>query len=88
MLALEKKLLIIPIPWLFNNEQVDNALMFKAIGLAEVLSQVNLTPENLYKMITKMMENLHRYRLDKGKKEGILISHASKKIADELEKMV
>ncbi len=88
MLALEKKLLIIPIPWLFNNEQVENALMFKEIGLAEVLPQDDLTPENLYKMITKMMENLHRYRLDKGKKEGILISHASKKIADELEKMV
>jgi len=88
MLALEKKLLIIPIPWLFNNEQVENALMFKEIGLAEVLPQDDLNPNNLYKMIIKMMGNLNHYRLDKGKKERILIPHATKKIVDELEKMV
>ena len=88
MLALEKKLLIIPIPWLFNNEQVANALMFKEIGLAEILSQDDLNPNNLYKMIAKMMKNLNRYCLDKGKKERILIPHATKKIVDELEKMV
>ncbi len=88
MLALEKKLLIIPIPWLFNNEQVKNAKMFKEIGLAEILPQDDLNPDNLYKMIEKMILNLNTYSLSNKKKKEILILNATEKIADELEKMV
>jgi len=88
MLALEKRLLIIPIPWLFNNEQVKNAKMLKKVGLAEILDQDDLNPENIYKMIKKMMKNINNYRLDRNERKRILISNATKKIVDELEKMV
>jgi len=88
MLALEKKLLIIPIPWLFNNEQVKNAKMFKKLGLAEILDQDDLNSGGLQGAVEKMMKNINNYRLNKGDKKRILISDATKKIVDELEKMV
>ena len=88
MLALEKKLLIIPIPWLFNNEQVKNAKMFKKLGLAEILDQDVLNSGGLQGAIEKMMKNINNYRLNKDNKKNILIPDATKKIVDELEKMV
>ena len=88
MLALEKKLLIIPIPWLFNNEQVKNAEMLKKVGLAEILDQDDLNSGGLQEAVEKRMKNINNYRLDKNDKKRILISDATKKIVDELEKMV
>jgi len=84
LLALGKPQLLIPIPWLPNNEQTKNARMVKKMGLGEILSQNNLTPKTLLKKIEMMMKNLKAYQ-----QAPKLINHqAARKIVDALEKMV
>lgn len=87
LLALEKPSLLIPIPWLFNDEQTVNAHMLKNLGLAEVLNQDDLNPENLYNLIEKMMKKIDDYKIVDRQKEN-LITNAAERITDELEKLV
>lgn len=85
LLALQKPSLLIPIPWLFNDEQTVNAHMLKNLCLAEILHQDNLNPDNLCKLIEKMMGDLRKYKLRDNKEQ--LITNAAERIADELEKL-
>lgn len=84
LLALGKPQLLIPIPWLPKDEQGQNAQMVKNEGLGEILPQEDLTPENLFLKIEKMMKNLKKYQ-PKTKQINL---KASFKIVNELEKMV
>jgi len=85
LLALKKPSLLIPIPWLFNDEQTVNAHMMKNLGLAEILEQDKLNSDNLYNLIDKMTDNLKNYKLKQQKET--LITNAAERIADELEKL-
>ena len=85
---LGKPMLLVPIPWLKNKEQLENAKMFKEFGVAEVLKQEELTPRKLMEEIDRMMEGIKGYR-----KEGELLKkkikkNAAKKIFEEAQKLV
>ncbi len=84
LLTLGKPQLLIPIPWLPGDEQTKNAQMIKKMGLGEILSQDNLTPESLLEKIESMMKNLKKYQ----QKPNLANRQAARKIVDELEKMV
>ena len=88
LLVLGKPQLLIPIPWLPGDEQTKNAQMVEKIGLAEILSQDDLNPQNLFKKIELMMNKINVYRQAKDKAEKLIIKNATQKIVDELEKMV
>ena len=88
LLVLGKPQLLIPIPWLPGDEQTKNAQMVEKIGLAEILSQDDLNPQNLFKKIELMMNKINVYRQNKDKAEKLIIKNATQKIVDELEKMV
>ena len=85
---LGKPMLLIPIPWLKNREQLENAKMFKEFGVAEVLKQEELTPRKLMEEVDKMMEGIKDYQ-----KEGELLKkkikkNAARKIFEEAQKLV
>lgn len=78
--ALGKPMLLIPIPWLFGNEQTQNAKMFQAAGVAEIISQDELTPGLLIKTIEKMMANLNQYQKNAPNAKKLVIPEAAVKI--------
>ncbi len=60
--VLGKPCLLIPLPGLYQDEQTKNAEMLKATGIAEVLPQNKLTPNNLLDLIKKMLKNISFYQ--------------------------
>lgn len=60
--------IFIPIPWVTHNEQEKNALVLKELGLAEIVPQGELTPENLALKIKRFYEkpkNFDTQEIDK-----------------------
>lgn len=82
--ALGKPMLLIPIPWLFGDEQTRNAQMFKAAGVAEIIPQDELNSDLLLKTIKKMFANLDYYRQNSGRAKKLVIPEATAKIADQV----
>lgn len=58
---LGKPSILIPIPWTYQNEQYQNALMLKDAGTAQIISQKELSGEILLKTIKEMILNLDLY---------------------------
>lgn len=61
LLALEKPVLFIPLPWSANHEQQHQAQIFKDNGVGEVFIQSGRSDE-LFKVIEKMLKNIDRYK--------------------------
>jgi len=59
--ALGKPAIIIPIPWATHNEQLKNAKFLTDKGLAEILSQSELSGQTLVQKIQKMTAHLSDY---------------------------
>ena len=57
----KKKLIAIPLPFSFANEQYKNAKVLEKIGLGFILDQKNLTTNNLKKAIN----NFSQTKIDK-----------------------
>lgn len=56
LLVLQKKSLLIPLPYGQKNEQLENALFLKKEGIAHVFDQQSATPSSFVQAITAMME--------------------------------
>jgi len=78
--SLGKPMLLIPIPWLFENEQTKNARLFKEAGIAEIIPQDDLNPDRLLNTVTNMMTNLYRYRQNAARAQGLVVPDAAVKI--------
>ncbi len=73
--------LVIPIPYLYQNEQVENAKFFKELGLAEVLPQSKLSGESLLETIKSMLSNLDSLNKKAASAKEIVIPDASQRLA-------
>jgi len=85
--ALGKPCILIPLPWLYQNEQEKNARMLEKVGIAEVLLQKDLSPENLLKLVKKMLKNLSYYQKNGSKAKKLVSLRAAEKIVDLLEEV-
>jgi UDP-N-acetylglucosamine--N-acetylmuramyl-(pentapeptide) pyrophosphoryl-undecaprenol N-acetylglucosamine transferase len=74
--------LFIPIPWVTHNEQEENAKVLVNLGLAEILPEGELTPENLVLRIRKFQERDREH--DKDAIEKIFLKGAHKLIIQEI----
>ncbi|MGB9911166.1 MAG: UDP-N-acetylglucosamine--N-acetylmuramyl-(pentapeptide) pyrophosphoryl-undecaprenol N-acetylglucosamine transferase [Microgenomates group bacterium] len=83
---LGKPAILIPLPWLYQDEQTKNAKMLKRVGIAEILPQSSLTPEILLDLIFKMIKNLNSYQKNAFKAKKLVILDAGKRLADLVEK--
>ncbi len=72
--------IFIPIPWVTHNEQEENARILEKLGLAEILNQGELTPENLVLKMRRFYEKEKNY--DSSKIENIFLKNAQEKILE------
>jgi UDP-N-acetylglucosamine--N-acetylmuramyl-(pentapeptide) pyrophosphoryl-undecaprenol N-acetylglucosamine transferase len=74
--------IFIPIPWVTHNEQEENARILENLGLAEILNQGELTPENLVLKMRRFYEKEKDY--DPSEVEEIFLQDAQEKILEEI----
>ena len=60
--ALGKPAILIPLPWVGQNEQLENAKLLEQAGIAVILEQKNLAGESLYHWTMTMIQNLSKYK--------------------------
>ncbi len=63
LLALGKPALLIPIPWVTQNEQFKNAKYLEDLGIAHILPQQELTAETLLSSVDSLLSILHSEEL-------------------------
>lgn len=77
----EKPSLVIPIPYLYSDEQNKNAIFFKNLGIIEILHQSKLSKDTLLVNIKSMLSNLKTYKYVNKFLEKKVIENASKRLA-------
>lgn len=78
---LGKPALVIPVPYLYQNEQNRNAKYFEKLGLVRILPQTHLISENLLKNITSCLNDLNHFNKRAQKAKDVIILDASKRLA-------
>lgn len=76
--------LLIPLPHGQQNEQLENAIMFKNTGLGLYLEQKNLTPERLLSLISDMIRNKQNYLKNKDIASNLIKKDAAEKIIEQV----
>lgn len=84
--VLGKPVIFIPLPIAGGNEQLKNAQMLRDFGLAEILLQQNLSPENLLKLVEKMIFNLKSYKRNKFA-EKVFLKNGAKNLVKEINEL-
>lgn len=87
ILAVKRPAILIPLPLSYKNEQLENAMHAKSIGLARVINQDKLTPETLLKTIVEVKNNLGKIS-DKIKDYNSPDREASKKLVELIKKEI
>ena len=77
LLLLNKRSLVIPIPWVSHNEQQKNAELLRRLGSAVILSEKDLSPQNLSEAIDKAMKL-------KPKRKALVPTNATKTLIEHL----
>lgn len=78
---LEKPALVIPITYLYQDEQNKNAKYFEELGLVKILPQSKLSKEALFKNIKLMLNDLNQLKEKAEKAKKIVIPDAAKRLA-------
>jgi UDP-N-acetylglucosamine--N-acetylmuramyl-(pentapeptide) pyrophosphoryl-undecaprenol N-acetylglucosamine transferase len=85
--ALGKPALFIPLPFSYAQEQEKNAKMLAKAGLAEILSQENLTSQKLARLIDKMMAGIDSYKKNRAKAQKLIRLDAAERMVELIEKL-
>lgn len=86
--ALGKPCILIPFPWLYQDEQTKNAQILAEAGIAEILPQEKLFGKKLLNLIQKMLNNISYYQKNGVKAKKLILKNAQKKIVDLVEEVV
>lgn len=73
--------LVIPIPYLYADEQNKNARYFEKLGLIKVLPQSGLSEETLMKNIKVMLNNINHLKKEAEGAQKVITPHAAKRLA-------
>lgn len=85
--ALGKPSILIPIPWSYKNEQMENARMLERCGFAKIIPQKKLSGETLKEAIEQVFHDLETYK-KKGKTgKSLIVQDADKKLVAEIKKI-
>jgi len=83
--ALGKPAILVPLPWLYQDEQTKNASKLVEAGTSQILAQRELTGENLLFTVRNFLKNLPIYKKKANKAKELVTLDASKKIANLVE---
>lgn len=81
MAILGKPGLVIPVPYLYKDEQNKNAKYFEKLGLVKVLPQSKLSGETLITNIKAMLKDLDKLKEEATKAKSVIIPDAAKRLA-------
>lgn len=76
--------LLIPIPYLYQDEQNVNAKFFAELGLVDILSQKELTPDNLIDKVKNMLTSLDKLKKKAKTAKNVVIKDAAKRLTLEV----
>ena len=76
-----KPTLVIPIPYLYKDEQNQNAKYFAELGLTKILPQSKLTRDNFLQNIKDMLKNLPKLKENAARAKEVVIKDAAQRIA-------
>lgn len=79
--------IIIPLPFIYKDEQTKNAKFFCKRGLGEIIKQDNLTSKTLIDLVNKMLKDLKEYKKNACKSKDIVIPDAGATIALEIKQL-
>jgi UDP-N-acetylglucosamine--N-acetylmuramyl-(pentapeptide) pyrophosphoryl-undecaprenol N-acetylglucosamine transferase len=82
--VLTKPSIFIPIPWVTNNEQFENAKTLQDIGLSEIIEEEDFKNINLKNKIDQEIENLNTKNIDKIKLQQKFPTYAVEKVLNDL----
>jgi len=88
LLYLGKPSLLIPLPYGQQNEQLTNAQFVQRLGLAQVVDQLETTPELLLQKIDEMIADLDFYKKHKEAARHLIHMDAAKKIIKEVNELI
>lgn len=80
---LAKPVLVVPIPYLYLDEQNKNAKFFEHLGLAKILPQNKLSPEILFQEIQRMLSDLPKLEESAKAAKSAIVSDGAKRLAFE-----
>lgn len=78
---LGKPALVIPIPYLYQDEQNQNAKFFASLGLVKILPQSKLSEDIILKNIKICLSNLNHWKTEAKNAKKALIPDAAKRLA-------
>jgi len=73
--------LVIPVPYLYGDEQTKNAKYFEKLGLVRTLPQSKLSGRTLLEEVKEMIKNLERLKHNAKKAKEVIIPDAAKRLA-------
>lgn len=73
--------LVIPLPYLYKNEQYINAKYFEKLGLVKIMTQSNLNEKNLLENIKTMLKNIYQLKENALNVKEVVIIDAAKRLA-------
>lgn len=73
---------VVPIPYLYKDEQMENAMYFKELGLVKVLAQAQLSQSRLEQEVDSSLHGIGKWkRAIKGIREKVVLSGAASRVA-------
>lgn len=73
--------LVIPIPYLYQDEQNKNAKFFANLGSVKILPQSKLSGRTLVEDVGEMLKNLSKLKIHAKRAKAVIIEDAAKKLA-------
>lgn len=73
--------LVVPVPYLYKNEQMKNARYFEKLGLTWILPQSKLSPKTLLEEVKAMLRNLEKLKKAALGAKKMVIPDAAKRLA-------
>lgn len=86
--ALGKPALFIPLPWLYKDEQNQNAKTLSEMGMAEILPQAELSEKTLVQKVSLMLRDLERYEKNAQAARKTIKLNAAERIVKEIKSLV
>jgi UDP-N-acetylglucosamine--N-acetylmuramyl-(pentapeptide) pyrophosphoryl-undecaprenol N-acetylglucosamine transferase len=85
LMALGKPAILVPISWVYKNEQYENALNLKEKGLGLILNEKTITSKKLLEKINFMAGNLEKFKKQADKAKSLIKKDADIKMVEVLE---
>lgn len=73
--------IVIPLPFLYKNEQMENAKFFENLGLVKILPQSKLSSETLLENTENSLKNIENLKKQAKKAQEVIIPDAAKRLA-------